>query len=110
VCFAALRLGLIRGSSAVALRFSGVPGNTGSLVWTGLVSQAGVTLGLAVLIAREFPDWGIAVQSLVVALNAIHAVIGPILFRAGLSRAGEIGRMDTPLIPATELGPTTAPQ
>jgi hypothetical protein len=60
----------------------------------GLVSQAGVTPGLAVLIAREFPDWGLAVQSLVVALNAIHAVAGPILFRAGLAHAAEIGAMD----------------
>ena len=100
LCFAAVRLGLIRGSSTVALRLSAVPRATGSLVWTGLVSQAGVTLGLAVLIAREFPDWGVAVQSLVVALNAIHAVIGPILFRAGLARAGEIGRMDTPPVPS----------
>ncbi len=94
VLCAAVRLGLIRGSSAIALRVSAVPRETGSLVWTGLVSQAGVTLGLAVLIAREFPDWGVAVQGLVVALNAIHAVIGPILFRAGLARAGEIGKMD----------------
>ena len=92
--FAAVRLGLIRGASALALRVSTVPRETGGLVWTGLVSQAGVTLGLAVLIAREFPDWGVAIQGLVVALNAIHAVIGPILFRSGLARAGEIGRMD----------------
>ena len=100
VFFAGLRLGLIRGSSAVASRMSAVPPEVGDLVWTGLVSQAGVTLGLAVLVAREFPEWGIALQSLVVALNAIHAVIGPILFRAGLARAGEIGRMDTPAMPS----------
>ena len=94
VLIAAVRLALIRGSCNVGARASAVPRDTGSLVWTGLVSQAGVTLGLAVLIAREFPDWGLAVQSLVVSLNAIHAVIGPILFRAGLARAQEIGRMD----------------
>ena len=94
VLTAAVRLALIRGSCIVGARASSVPRDTGSLVWTGLVSQAGVTLGLAVLIAREFPDWGLAVQSLVVSLNAIHAVIGPILFRAGLARAQEIGRMD----------------
>ena len=94
--FALVRFALIRGSSTLALRVSRVPQETGRLVWTGLVSQAGVTLGLAVLIAREFPDWGIAVQSLVVALNAIHAVVGPIVFRNGLSRAGEIGQMDAP--------------
>jgi Kef-type K+ transport system membrane component KefB len=91
---AATRFLLIRGSTSAGARLSAVPAHPGRLVWTGLVSQAGVTLGLAVLIAREFPDWGIAVQALVVALNAIHAVAGPILFRAGLARAGELGRMD----------------
>ena len=75
-------------------RLSAVPADPGRLVWTGLVSQAGVTLGLAVLIAREFPEWGLAVQSLVVALNALHAVAGPIIFKNGLARAGELGRMD----------------
>ena len=94
VAIAGVRLALIYGSSTFASRMSAVPAETGRLVWTGLVSQAGVTLGLAVLIAREFPDWGVAVQSLVVALNAIHAVIGPVLFRVGLSRAGELGAMD----------------
>ena len=112
VFVAAVRLGLIRGSSAVASRMSAVPPEVGGLVWTGLVSQAGVTLGLAVLVAREFPDWGIAVQSLVVALNAIHAVIGPILFRSGLSRAGELGRMDMGSIetPSQELAMARKPR
>ena len=91
---AATRFLLIRASTSAGARLSAVPDHPGRLVWTGLVSQAGVTLGLAVLIAREFPDWGIAVQALVVALNALHAVAGPIVFKAGLSRAGEIGGMN----------------
>lgn len=91
---AAVRLASIRASTAVAVRFSGVPAETGRLVWMSLVSQAGVTLGLTILIAREFPQWGLPVQSLMVALIAMHELIGPVLFRAALSRAGEIGRMD----------------
>jgi len=58
------------------------------------VSQAGVTLGLTILVAREFPDWGLRIQSLMVALIAIHELLGPVLFRAALARAGEIGQMD----------------
>jgi Kef-type K+ transport system membrane component KefB len=92
---AAIRLASIRMSTALAARVSGVPADTGQLVWMGLVSQAGVTLGLAILIAREFPAWGLQVQSLMVALIAIHELVGPVLFRAALARAGEIGRMDT---------------
>jgi hypothetical protein len=58
----------------------------------GLVSQAGVTLGLTLLIAGEFPDWGAPLQTLMVSLIAIHQLIGPVLFRAALARTGEIGR------------------
>jgi hypothetical protein len=53
-----------------------------------------VTLGLAVIIAGEFPGWGTRFSALIVALNAMHAVVGPIVFRAALVRAGEVGRMD----------------
>jgi hypothetical protein len=31
------------------------------------------------------------VYTLIVALTAVHVLIGPVLFRAALSRAGEIG-------------------
>jgi Kef-type K+ transport system membrane component KefB len=91
---AAVRLASIKASAAVAVRLSGVSQQTGQLVWMSLVSQAGVTLGLTILIAREFPGWGLQVQSLMVALIALHELVGPVLFRAALSRAGEIGRMD----------------
>ena len=60
------------------------------LVWMGLVSQAGVTLGLAVIVANQYPGWGNALQTLVVSMIAIHEVIGPVLLRAALVRAGEI--------------------
>ena len=91
---ATVRLIAIRVSAAVAVRYSGVPPSIGQMVWMSLVSQAGVTLGMTILVAREFPDWGLKVQSLMIALIAIHELIGPVLFRAALSRAGEIGKMD----------------
>jgi hypothetical protein len=53
-----------------------------------------VTLGLTLLIAGEFPGWGSTIQTLLVALIAIHQLVGPVLFRGALARAGEIGRMD----------------
>jgi Kef-type K+ transport system membrane component KefB len=91
---AAVRMGSIRAASAVAVKFSGVAEQPGQLVWMSLISQAGVTLGLTILIAREFPDWGLRLQTLMVALIAMHELVGPVLFKAALSRAGEIGKMD----------------
>ena len=90
----AVRLVTIRQGVRAAARFSRVPSETADLVWMGLVSQAGVTLGLVILVASEFQDWGVRLQSLMVAMIAIHELIGPVLFRAALARAGEIGKMD----------------
>ncbi len=57
--------------------------------WLGFVSQAGVSLALASTVARAFPGWGDEVQVLIVAMIAIHEVVGPIGFQWALRRAGE---------------------
>jgi hypothetical protein len=36
----------------------------------------------------------VTLQTLVVALITLHEVVGPVLFRAALAKAGEIGGMD----------------
>jgi Kef-type K+ transport system membrane component KefB len=59
--------------------------------WAPLVSQAGLTLGLAVIIARTFPNVGEGFRSLTVAAVAINEVVGPILFKLALDRTGETG-------------------
>ena len=87
---AALRIAVIRLGLAVGLRGSGIDGATAAYVWTGLISQAGITLGLASIVAVEFPGWGMQLQTLLVALIALHEIIGPVIFRFGLARAGDL--------------------
>ena len=84
-----IRLALIRLGVRAGLRAAGIDDETGAYVWTGLISQAGITLGLASVLATEFPPWGSRVQTLLVALIAIDELLGPALFRIGLERAGE---------------------
>jgi trehalose-6-phosphate synthase/Kef-type K+ transport system membrane component KefB len=86
----AVRIGLIRLGVVAGLQASGIRRETGAYVWTGLISQAGITLGLGAALAAEFPTWGSRVQLLLVALIAIDELIGPTLFRGGLAYAGEI--------------------
>jgi Kef-type K+ transport system membrane component KefB len=57
--------------------------------WSGLISQAGLTLGLSVIIARAFPTFGEGFRSLAIATIAINELIGPVLFKLGIDRAGE---------------------
>lgn len=58
--------------------------------WSGLISQAGVALGLALMIRSVFPAWGAELETLAVAMIAVHELIGPVLLRWGLGRAGEV--------------------
>ena len=86
----AVRIALIRFGVNIGLRVSGIDRDAGKYAWTGLISQAGITLGFASILAAEFPAWGTSVQTLLVAMMALHEIVGPITFRTGLSRAGEL--------------------
>jgi trehalose-6-phosphate synthase/Kef-type K+ transport system membrane component KefB len=90
VALMAVRLAMIRLGVWAGLLMSGIDRRTGTYLWTGLISQAGITLGLASVLATEFPTWGSRVQALLVALIALDELVGPLLFRSGLARAGEI--------------------
>jgi hypothetical protein len=68
--------------------------------WAGLVSQAGLTLGLSVVIAREFPTFGSSFRSLAVATIALNEMVGPVLFKFALDRAGETSHAPTPSFPS----------
>src|SRR3989442_3452 len=58
--------------------------------WLGFISQAGMALGLAQLARRAFPEWGVSLETLIVAMIGVHEVAGPICFRTALVRAGEV--------------------
>lgn len=92
VAVALLRLGLIRVGVHAGCRLAGIEDERSQMVWMGLVSQAGVTLGLTLIVAKEHPSWGGAMQTFVLALIALHQLTGPVLFKAALERAGEVGR------------------
>lgn len=91
---------LVAGARAVAVwvgtRFGAVVSHCDEVVkkyaWLGFISQAGVTLALSTIVARAFPTWGAELQILIVAMIAIHEVIGPIGLQFALRRADEIGR------------------
>jgi Kef-type K+ transport system membrane component KefB len=57
--------------------------------WSSLISQAGLTLGLSVVVARTFPEFGEGFRSLAIACVAINEMVGPVLFKFALDRTGE---------------------
>ena len=60
--------------------------------WMGFISQAGVALGMAIIIEKTFPEWGGTFKTLVLAVIAINQIIGPILLQKLLIRSKEAGK------------------
>jgi hypothetical protein len=60
--------------------------------WSPLISQAGLTIGMSMLVARAFPSFGEGFRSLAIATVAINEVFGPILFKFALDLTGETGK------------------
>lgn len=57
--------------------------------WSALVSQAGVAIGIAHAVARQFPTFGPAFRDIAIACVAINEIVGPVLFKLALDRSGE---------------------
>ena len=85
-----LRLAVIRLAVLAGSRLAGLPADASRLLWRAFVPTSGITLGLAVLIAGEFAGWGVRLQALLVAVVAMHELVGPVLYRATLADAGEL--------------------
>jgi len=60
--------------------------------WTGFISQAGVALGMAIVIQNNFHDWGTEFLTLVLAIIAINQIIGPVFLQKLLIKAKEAGK------------------
>jgi Kef-type K+ transport system membrane component KefB len=86
--------------SRIAGRLANDPPVLRRWAWSGLVSQAGLALGLAVIVAREFPAIGTGFRALAIATVAVNEMVGPILFKLALDRSGETSRIRAPSFPS----------
>jgi Kef-type K+ transport system membrane component KefB len=71
--------GSLAGDPPVMRRMSGL----------GFIAQAGVSLGLAGIVMRSFPEWGAALSTTIVAIVALNQIIGPVAFKFALGAVGE---------------------
>jgi Kef-type K+ transport system membrane component KefB len=68
-----------------------------------MLPQAGIALALATTVKSTFKPWGEAVGTILLGTVVVNEVLGPILFRNALSRAGEIP-------PEEEAPPSSEPE
>jgi hypothetical protein len=67
----------------------GDPPGHNRIAWMAYLTQAGVAIGLAQLAERQFPDIGVYVTTLVLAVITINQVVGPVTFKVALEMVGE---------------------
>jgi hypothetical protein len=79
----------IYGGSYVGGKLAGDPPQFVKASGLAFVAQAGVSLGLAKLVAERFPEFGAELSALIIATIAINQVIGPAAFKWALSYVGE---------------------
>jgi Kef-type K+ transport system membrane component KefB len=85
-----VRMGALYVGTAIGTRGTGIGEKERRHLWSGLVAQAGVAIGLATALADVFPTIGVEIKTLALALIAVNQVIGPVIFRRALVAAGEI--------------------
>ena len=72
--------------------------------WGPLISQAGVAIGIASVIANKFPSFGAGFRDVAIACVALNEMVGPVLFKLALDRAKE-SQGPTPVLSDAEEAP-----
>jgi Kef-type K+ transport system membrane component KefB len=57
--------------------------------WMSFITQAGVGIGLATVVAQEFPGWGDSFYTMVLSVIVLNEIAGPMLFKLAIRRMGE---------------------
>ena len=55
-----------------------------------LIPQAGVAIGMARLAMHDLPEYGAAINAIVLSGTLIYELTGPVITKIALTRAGEI--------------------
>jgi Kef-type K+ transport system membrane component KefB len=76
--------------AGLGARISNAASSVKKYIGLGLVPQAGVALGCALVVRNDFPALGNVVFSTIVATTVVYELIGPLCTKYALQRAGDI--------------------
>ncbi len=89
ISLVAVRAFAIYSGTKVGARIGKADESTRDFGWMGFVSQAGVSILLAAIIGNAFGEVGRSLETLIIGGVAINELVGPVMFKLGLSLAGE---------------------
>ncbi|MDD5173353.1 MAG: cation:proton antiporter [Candidatus Omnitrophota bacterium] len=78
------------GGASLGAKISNAPENVRRYLGWGLVPQAGVALGVALIAKSDFPAVGEMIFTTIIATTVIYELIGPLCTKYALKKAGEI--------------------
>ena len=87
---AIVRVGSIALGTVLGASLAGEDKKIRNYFWMGMLSQAGVALGMAVVVAQTFPEWGPRFKDIMVGSIALFELAGPVVFKYSLVRTGEV--------------------
>jgi len=87
-------LGKILGSS-ISAKATGCDDNVVKYLGLTLLPQAGVAIGLSMIVRQELPQIGVALTTVVLGGVLFYEVFGPVLAKYGLQKAGELNGRKT---------------
>ncbi|MCI0697078.1 cation:proton antiporter [candidate division KSB1 bacterium] len=72
--------------------------------WLSFIAQAGVVLGLSIIVENNLPGLGAEIKTVVLGTIALNLILGPITFKIALANAGETKekREAAAVVPAAE--------
>ena len=88
ILFLARLISLVIGGF-VGSKLSGDPPLFSRISWMPYVTQAGVGLGLATVVAATFPGWGKEFATIVISVIVLNQIVGPPLFKWAINIVGE---------------------
>ena len=86
--FAVRLAGIVIGSFSGGM-IAGDPMKYNRIAWMAYITQAGVGLGLAKEVAVEFPEWGTAFATMIIAVIVLNQIVGPPFFKWAVTHVGE---------------------
>ena len=92
LCVTAVRTVGIFSATWLAGRITRHPPHHNRNAWMAYITQAGVAIGLAQLAQRQFPEIGVYLTTVVLAMIAINQLVGPVTFKIALNLMGEAKR------------------
>jgi Kef-type K+ transport system membrane component KefB len=79
--------------SFIGAVISRAPAQVKRFVGLGLIPQAGVALGVALVVKTDFPEVGRIIFDTIVATTIVYELIGPVFSKISLDKAGDIPKI-----------------